>query len=289
MGALARAGCIGLMAIAGLMLFMAVIVPLLALLALAGVAYLFVLLWRSPLSLRTKRAITGVLIYPAGLYFLWRYTRHDQTLKLAALAVAIVATLLMAAFPPVSGGLVPLLGAGFLVLFLLGAESAAAVTYPAVAVTEAPAGRVDVTRHDRRRLLEIEQAHSAAERRVLQVREFSRLASAALAAPPEDPASWPTARELASLREQARVLRSSLADPVIRVLPDPNPNDPVPADLLAQAIDALASYTALLATTPSRSPDLERLRVVARERARLAALHDEVSERLTPSRPWPTD
>ena len=281
---LARVGCLAFGAFILFVILMSLIVPLLMLAALAGVVYLFVLLWRSSLSLRTKRAITGMLVYPAGLYFLWRYTRYDQNVKLGALAVTVGATALLSAAPAALFGLVPLMGAGFLFLFLTGSEATTPLPAPAMPVAEVPAGRtgkVEIPRPDRRRLLEIESANTATERRVLQVREFSRLASAALAALPDDPKSWPSKAELASLREQARVLRSSVADPIGRALPDPSPSEPVPAELLTRAIDALASYTALLATTPaSGTTDLERLRVLARERARLAAIHDEIADAL---------
>src|SRR5690606_29879765 len=187
---LARVGCLAFGAFILFVILISLIVPLLALLALAGVVYLFVLLWRSSLSLRTKRAITGMIVYPAGLYFLWRYTRHDQNVKLGALAVTVGATALLSAAPAALFGLVPLMGAGFLFLFLTGSEATTPLPAPAMPVAEVPAGRtgkVEVPRPDRRRLLEIESANTATERRVLQVREFSRLASAALAALPDDP------------------------------------------------------------------------------------------------------
>src|SRR5690554_4593866 len=111
---LARVGCLAFGAFILFVILISLVVPLLALLALAGVVYLFVLLWRSSLSLRTKRAITGMIVYPAGLYFLWRYTRHDQNVKLGALAVTVGATALLSAAPAALFGLVPLMGAGFL-------------------------------------------------------------------------------------------------------------------------------------------------------------------------------
>lgn len=277
---LARVGCILFGALMVVTILGLLIIPLLTVLVLGGIVYLLVLLWRSSLSLRAKRAITGMVVYPAGIYFLWRYTRYDLSVKLGILIASLGLTLFMGAVPGALG-LLPLLGTGFLALFLAGSEAEPVPVPAGPPIREIPGRRADVSRPDRRRLLEIEEARTAAERRVLQVREFSRLASAALAALPDDPASWPAKGELASLREQARVLRSSVADPIGRALPDPNPRDPVPDDLLVRAIDTLASYTALLASTPATGTvDLERLRVLARERARLAALHDEIADAL---------
>ncbi|MDI3339599.1 MAG: hypothetical protein QJR03_03625 [Sphaerobacter sp.] len=130
-------------------------------------------------------------------------------------------------------------------------------------------------------LLDIERAQTAPERRLLLAREFRRLASEALAAPPTDRRRWPRAGRLAALRRQAALLRASATDRTVGFLPEPLPEDQLSQAVLAEAIQVLTAYLALL-TTVRRAPtwDLEVVRVLVRERTRLEVALERVSTAL---------
>lgn len=157
----------------------------------------------------------------------------------------------------------------------------------AVVRATAPAGPSalldrETRRHSRpgewQALLDIERAHTAAERRLRLAREFRRIAAEALAAPPTDRRRWPRAGRLAALCRQASLLRASATDRAVAFLPEPLPEDRLSAEMLAEAIATLTGYLALLSAV-RRAPgwDLEVQRVIVRERTRLEVAVDRVS------------
>lgn len=256
-------------------------------LPVVAVVYAMVWLWRSNWSLRTKRAITGTLFFPIGAYYLWRYTNFSEKFKYGVLATAFLAAIVMLNAPVSIGVLWWILGAAFVGLFLAGTDPEPAQPKldsprppePPARQSQSPSSTryVAIPREQLRRLLEVEDARSAEERRLLIAREFSRLAMDALSILLDDPSRWPDERTLVGLREQVRMLQNSLSDPVAGQLPEGDPVVAIPAVTLSRALEALDRYTALLASMrPSQAADLERLRVLARDRAQLAELHDEV-------------
>jgi hypothetical protein len=241
--------------------------------------------WRTPWSLQTKRAITGFLLYPAGVYFLLRYTRLTSGMKAGAVGVAAFATLLIAGVHAFAPAMVLMLGVAFLALFF------AAGTSDAGATVERPPSRGNehIPEADLRRLLEIEQAQSGAERRLLLAREFSRVAEGALAASPTSLETWPDPRRLATLRAEARFLVASATDPTAAALPESPVDNSISAAELTTSIRALDAYLRRLDAIPRSEASLETMRVLARDRGQVQAACDRVVQSLTgPSRSTPS-
>lgn len=131
------------------------------------------------------------------------------------------------------------------------------------------------------RLLEIEQARTAPERRLLLAREFRRLAEEALAAAPDDRATWPAPGRLMVLGRQANLLLASATDRNAAFLPDPEPDDHLTAAALGEAARCLTGHLALLrAVQLVPDWDLELVRVLTRERTRLALAYERIGELL---------
>lgn len=271
-------------------LFVVLILLLLPIFPIVLAVFLLVRLWQSSWSLRTKRAITGTLIYPVGLYFLLRYTRLSSQVKVIAAAAATLGTILILNAPVVAAGTLLLLSGGFLGLFLASAPAdpeplpagagRRAVAAPAPPPVP-PSRRVELPARDLRRLLEIEEARTGTERRLLLAREFTRVAQTACLAVPADRASWPLPDEMAAMRQEIAFLGASVTDPAAAALPDPAPDDPISTDRLIGAIQALDAYTAALARAQRTSgTDLEQLRILVRERTRVEHAYDEIVERL---------
>lgn len=129
-----------------------------------------------------------------------------------------------------------------------------------------------------RRLLEIEQARSAGERRLLLAREFRRLAEEMLAAPPADRRKWPPPGRMSVIRRQANLLIASASDRQVSFLPEDRPGDALTGEDLTAAARCLAGYTTLLlAVYPVPRWDLELLRVIVRERTRLQIAYDSLA------------
>lgn len=133
-------------------------------------------------------------------------------------------------------------------------------------------------------LLELEQAQSDAERRLLIIREFSHLASDALVASPSRRRSWPSIERITALHNAATVLLSSATD---RSSPcasgDAQRESPDNDDLVA-AIRTLVGYLALqqaLQQAPVLDP--EPMRLLAREHTRLRMMFDQTMEWLRTS------
>ncbi len=128
-------------------------------------------------------------------------------------------------------------------------------------------------------LLEIEEARSAAERRLLLIREFSHLASDALSAAPGSRRSWPAVERIAALHSAATMLLSCAADPACSSLLDTKHGEsPVNKDLVT-GIQTLVTYLALqqaLKQAPVLDP--EPMRLLAREHARLSMFLDKTTE-----------
>lgn len=224
-----------------------------------------VLMWTSSSwSLRTKRAVTGAFLYPAGAYFLWRYTRLGRRMKLAAAAAALVETGLLATAAASFGILI--LAVAFLVLFLR--FDAAGPVVPAV----------DDESYE---VLGIETARSAPERRLLIAREFSRLAQTALSASPTDRSTWLGAQDLNRLTHEAVLLQASASDPGAAFLPETDPGDALTAEQLRKSAQTLLDYVHLqarLASVPA--VDAEETRVFMRERTHLQNVYDELVREL---------
>lgn len=143
----------------------------------------------------------------------------------------------------------------------------------------------EVRRHSSERewrgLLEVEEATSAGERRLLLAREFRRLAEEMLAIDPANLRAWPPAGRLSAVRRQANLLAGSAADQHVGYLPESRPDDPLTAERLTAAARTLAAYASLLQTVqPLDRWDLELLRVLTRERTRLQVAYDDVAETL---------
>lgn len=152
-------------------------------------------------------------------------------------------------------------------------------------------------RHSRpdewRGLLEIENAYSAPERRILLAGEFRRLAGEVLAFSPTDVARWPEPGRLAALRRQANLLLASATDGSMSFLPETMPDDPLTDEALREAIRDLARYTGQLAALSEAQAglvpgyggtsmgvgmhmDMEVMRVLARDHTRLEFANDQI-------------
>ncbi|CCF83674.1 hypothetical protein [Nitrolancea hollandica] len=133
-------------------------------------------------------------------------------------------------------------------------------------------------------LLELEEARSAAERRLLLIREFSHLASDALNANPGSRRSWPAVERIAALHTAATMLLSCAADPTCSLMHGTE-QDELPANEdLVTGIQTLATYLALqqaLKQAPVLDP--EPMRLLAREHARLSMFLDKTTEWLRDS------
>ena len=281
-------GCV--VVVLGLMV-LATLLPLLLAVAVVGATVLLVPaivfgVWRAPVSLRTKRAITGFVLYPAGAYFLCRYTRLSPPVKAGAVAVAAAVTLLIAAAHTFAPVLLVVLGVAFLALFL-GSGATASYGVPSTTIRPAPArGTEHIPEGDLRRLLEIEEAQSGSERRLLLAREFSRVAEGTLAASPSSLESWPDPRKVATLRAEARFLLASATDSTAAALPNSPVADPVPAAELTTALHALDAYLRRLEAIPRSEANLEALRILTRDRGQIQSAYDRIVQALTgPSRP----
>jgi len=262
------------------------LLPLLVALAIATASVLLVPailfgVWRAPWSLRTKRAITGSLLYPVGAYFLCRYTRLSPQVKAGAVAVAAGVTLLIAAFHVFVPVVLLVLGVTFLTLFL---GAGASATYDVAAATERPApirGTEHIPDGDLRRLLEIEEAQTGSERRLLLAREFSRVAEGTLAAAPTSLEAWPDPRKVATLRAEARFLLASATDTWASALPESPVDDAVSPTDLTVALRALDGYLRRLEAIPRSEANLETLRVLTRDRGQIQGAYDRVVQALT--------
>lgn len=259
--------CLGILFV--LMLLPAILTAVLSIMATVAVVALIpvalVLTWRSNRSPRFKRAVAGTLIPPLGAYYLFRYTRLGFAVRVAALAVAALGLALLIREPAAGVAMLIGLGAAFLVLFLGASRGATHV------------GGRDVGRGDLRRLLEVEEAQTATERRLLLAREFTRLAERTLATLPTDQATWPSERNLDALRAEIRVLLASATDPAAAALPETTVADPITTSQLVAALRELDSYVARLRMARATAGlDLEQLRVLTRERVRLQTTYDRV-------------
>ena len=274
-------GCLVVIAI----LFLLPLLPFLLVgLVVFAVGRLLVGLWQSERPIRTKRAVTGLLFYPAGVYFLYRFTRFQPAVKHAFLAAAVVATVIMSNAPALALPLVTILGATFLAFFLVGSNElpARAATVTVTPAAPRPLSRPDVPTDDLRRLLEIEETPSGAERRLLLSREFNRLATEICGPAPLDRASWPDRQRLSVLQEEVDLLRASAADtPAALAAPDAGV---LAGSALRSVIDDLQHYAELMMAIQSASrTDPRRLRLMARERGRIQSVQDELIERLQES------
>ncbi|HEY8490416.1 MAG TPA: hypothetical protein VIO14_05430 [Dehalococcoidia bacterium] len=153
---------------------------------------------------------------------------------------------------------------------------------PPAAPSGPPLPQVTLDQATMARLLEVESAQTARERRLLLAREFYRVASDALAHDPLNPASWPAPVQASALRQQAELLLASAADPEAGALPEGEAGpDPLPAAQVTDAIRSLLAYTTLLAEAAwgrDRSP--ERGRVLVREHTQLRGVQEEIARLL---------
>lgn len=145
-----------------------------------------------------------------------------------------------------------------------------------------PVPQVTLDQQTMARLLEVESAQTARERRLLLAREFYRVASDALAHDPLNPASWPAPVQASALRQQAELLLASATDPEAAALPEGEAGpDPLPAEQVTDAIRSLLAYTTLLAEAAwggDRTP--ERGRVLVREHTQLRQVQEEIARLL---------
>ncbi len=128
-------------------------------------------------------------------------------------------------------------------------------------------------------LLELEEARSAPERRLLLIREFSHLAGDSLNANPARRRSWPSAERITALHTAATVLLSCAADQTGPRADGAEPDGPSDNDDLVTAIRTLVRYLALqqaLQQAPVLDP--EPMRLLAREHTRLRMTFDETTE-----------
>ncbi len=234
-----------------------------------------VLMWTGGVwSLRTRRAVTGALLYPFGLWVLWRHTRLPQIVKLGATAAAAVATAGLALLPDnFLTGLVLALAVGFLMLYLgedfigPGGLAGLRTRLGGRAAHEGVAG--------------VEEARTAPERRLLLAQEIMRVAEAALAIPARERDGWPAPARMAALRAGAAAVLTAARDRATGHLPEPRPDDPLTHEALLEAAADLARYTALLhdqQISGVRGP--EALRILLRERTRLQLSTDRLVDLL---------
>ncbi len=139
---------------------------------------------------------------------------------------------------------------------------------------------LNVAQYDLYRLFEIERAGSAEERRVLIVRELNRLTLEALRSDPMFRSTWPTAPELVAIRDQVRVLRSSLADAATNP-PANDRSEHQSRRVLLGDIDALERYVSqFLRVRLIGHDDLEQIRILVRDQSRLRAIQDQIVDQL---------
>lgn len=145
-----------------------------------------------------------------------------------------------------------------------------------------------VRQHDLYRLFEVERANDPDERRVLIARELNRLTREALRPDPSLRASWPQVADLISLRDQARLLRSSLDDPATSGHGSiEHPDVPSPRALRA-GIDTLETYLSkFVRLRLIGHEDLEQMRVLVRDQSRLRVMQDGIVEQIQQSNPLP--
>jgi hypothetical protein len=181
-------GCLLLMLALLLLIFLPVLIAG-AILYVMG--RLFLGLWQSSLSLRTKRAITGALVYPTAVYFLYRFTGYPVKIKRAFVVAAVATTVVAAQLPALLPPLAALMGVVYLVLFLADAGDFETELAPVtISPTRSPLSpRPEVPIADLRRLLEIEETSEGAERGLLLAREFNRLATEVCGPAPLDRAA----------------------------------------------------------------------------------------------------
>lgn len=286
--------CLG---IALLIFFLPVLVPLvfglMSLLVLAGVLAVvpvgLLLVWQSNWSLRTKRAVTGTLVPPVGAYYLFRYTGLDHRIKLGAIAAALIGVLLLPQYTSAGLLILLVLGLTFLGLFLSVEGFPMTSAGPRLRPKARKVPRDAIPKKDLRGLLEIEEAQSAPERRLLVAREFGRLAQWALTALPSDQSSWPVGKQLTALRAEIEFLRMTVSDPASPALPETSPGDALTMTQLAAALRDLDGYVTRLAGARSSKLDLEELRLLTRERGRLQRRYDEVMHALMTPMPDPPE
>lgn len=128
-------------------------------------------------------------------------------------------------------------------------------------------------------LMELEEARSPAERRLLLIREFSHLADDALSAKPSRRRSWPSAERIANLHAAALTLLSCAVDQRAADENGSELDEPAVNDELVAAIRTLVGYLALqqaLQQAPVLDP--EPMRLLAREHARLTMRFNETTE-----------
>ena len=145
-----------------------------------------------------------------------------------------------------------------------------------------------VRQHDLYRLFEVERANDPNERRVLIARELNRLTREALRPDPSQRASWPSVADLIALRDQARLLRSSLNDPVTSAAGSLDRSDVPSFRALRSGIDTLESYVnKFVRLRLIGNEDLEQMRVLVRDQSRLRAMQDGIVEQIQQTTPMP--
>lgn len=138
-----------------------------------------------------------------------------------------------------------------------------------------------IGQHDLYRLLEIERTTEPEERRMLVVRELNRLMQAALRPDPAYRSTWPQIPELASLRDQLRVLRSSMSDPVAGARIEVSSVDLPSWQALLSGIDALEAYlNQFLRVRLISHDDLEQIRILVRDQTHLRSMQDGIVDQL---------
>ena len=128
-------------------------------------------------------------------------------------------------------------------------------------------------------LMELEEARSPTERRLLLIREFSHLADDALSAPPTRRRSWPSAEKIDTLYSAALTLLSCAVDELPSYVNGSEPGEPAANDELVAAIRTLVGYLALQQAL-QQAPVLDPvpMRLLAREHARLKMRFNETTE-----------
>ncbi len=138
-----------------------------------------------------------------------------------------------------------------------------------------------VSQYDLYRLFEVERTTDLAERWVLIVREFNRLTLEVLRSDPALFPTWPSIPELRSIRDQLRLLRSSLKDPSMGALPGVSRvGEPSPQALMS-GIESLETYVnRFLRLRLIGHDDLEQIRVLVRDQNRIRSMQDEIVSQL---------
>ena len=145
-----------------------------------------------------------------------------------------------------------------------------------------------VRQHDLYRLFEIERVNDPDERRVLIARELNRLTREALRPDPGLRATWPPVADLISLRDQARVLRSSLNDPATSTFGAVDQSDVPTTRALRAGIDTLETYvSSFVRLRLIGREDLEQMRVLVRDQSQLRTMQDGIVEQIQQTTPVP--